>query len=145
MLKVEGLEDSLFSPESVDSETKAYVTQLEATLADIPLPYTQEVQTLRDAAASGQSLFGPIEYSEIATPLYADLTGLPPALFTIGTEDPLLDDTLFTYSRWLAAGNEAQIAVYPGAPHAFPLMPIGIGKQANQRSHAFIKRSLGIN
>ena len=27
-------------------------------------------------------------------PLYANLHGLPPALFTIGTADPLLDDSL---------------------------------------------------
>ena len=31
------------------------------------------------------------------SPLYADLAGLPPALFTIGTVDPLVDDTLFMY------------------------------------------------
>ena len=29
------------------------------------------------------------------SPLYADLTGMPPALFTAGTADHLVDDTLF--------------------------------------------------
>jgi len=29
------------------------------------------------------------------SPLHADLSNLPPALFTIGTQDPLLDDSLF--------------------------------------------------
>ena len=29
------------------------------------------------------------------SPLYADLTGLPPAIFCAGTLDPLLDDSLF--------------------------------------------------
>ena len=76
------------------------------------------------------------------SPLYADLSGLPEALFTVGTLDPLLDDTIFMYGRWLAAGNKAQISIYPGAIHAFPLMPIKLAQQANQRCHEFIKRSL---
>ena len=77
------------------------------------------------------------------SPIYANLAGMPPALFSIGTLDPLVDDTLFLYCRWLAAGNQAQIAIYPGAPHAFPLMPIGIAKSGGQRCCEFIKQSIG--
>ena len=39
------------------------------------------------------------------SPLYADLKGLCPALFSVGTKDALLDDTLFMHARWIAAGN----------------------------------------
>jgi acetyl esterase/lipase len=53
------------------------------------------------------------------SPLYGDLQNLCPALFTIGTRDALLDDSLFMHARWLAAGNAGQLDVYPGAPHAF--------------------------
>ena len=52
--------------------------------------------------------------------LYADLRGLPPALFTVGTEDPLLDDSLFMAARWEMAGNETDLAVYPESPHGSP-------------------------
>jgi acetyl esterase/lipase len=45
--------------------------------------------------------------------------GLPRALFTIGTEDPLLDDSLCMCLKWLAAGGEGILRVYPGAPHGF--------------------------
>jgi acetyl esterase/lipase len=47
------------------------------------------------------------------SPLYADLKGLCPALFSVGTKDALLDDTLFMHARWVAAGNDAELAVYP--------------------------------
>ena len=53
------------------------------------------------------------------SPLYADLGGLPPALFTVGTRDCLLDDSLFMAARWTAAGNEAEVAAYPGGSHMF--------------------------
>ena len=52
------------------------------------------------------------------SPLFADLTGLPPALFTCGTLDPLLDDTLFMEARWRTAGNETKLSLYPEAVHA---------------------------
>jgi acetyl esterase len=51
------------------------------------------------------------------SPLYADLHGMPPALFTVGTDDHLVDDTLFFADRWLLAGNRAEQLVYPDAPH----------------------------
>jgi len=76
------------------------------------------------------------------SPLYADLKGLAPALFTIGTLDPLLDDTLFLYMRWIAAGNDAELAVYPGAPHAFNLFPMPLGGPANARVDAYLARAI---
>jgi acetyl esterase/lipase len=55
------------------------------------------------------------------SPFYADLRGkkLPPALFTCGSEDPLLDDTVMMGAKWSMWGNEAVIKVYNGAPHGF--------------------------
>ncbi len=76
------------------------------------------------------------------SPLYADLENLPPALFTVGTMDPLLDDTLFMHSRWLAAGNRSELAVYPGGIHGFNTFPIKIASQANTRIVEFIKETL---
>jgi acetyl esterase/lipase len=64
----------------------------------------------------------------LMSPLYIDLQKLaaespfgtlPPALFTCGTGDPLLDDSLMMSVKWLATGSEAVIRLYPGAPHMF--------------------------
>lgn len=76
------------------------------------------------------------------SPLYADLRGLPPALFTVGTLDPLLDDNLFMASRWVAAGNQAELAVYPGGVHGFNVMPHPLAQQANERMEAFIRAAV---
>ena len=74
--------------------------------------------------------------------LYANLASMPPALFTIGSIDPLLDDSLFMYARWISAGNEAELAVYPGAPHAFNLAPMPLSAGANARIDAFLARAV---
>lgn len=73
------------------------------------------------------------------SPLFADLTDLPLALFTVGTLDPLLDDSLFMHSRWQSAGNPSELAVYPGGIHAFNAFPIQLAHQANARIAEFTK------
>jgi acetyl esterase len=68
-----------------------------------------------------------------ASPLVADLSALPPALFTIGTEDPLLDDTLLMATRWAAAGNGASLDIWPEAAHAFDTFPTAQGGMVRRR------------
>jgi len=67
------------------------------------------------------------------SPLYANLKGLCPALFTIGTADPLLDDSYFMEARWREAGNKTFLASYPECPHGFNVFPTKIAKVANER------------
>jgi len=71
-------------------------------------------------------------------PLYGELHDMPPALFTVGTWDPLVDDTLFMATRWLAARNDTQLEIYPGGVHAFDAFPTTIAAQARERMHTFI-------
>lgn len=75
------------------------------------------------------------------SPLYARLDGMPPALFTIGTMDLLLDDSLFMYERWRAAGNDAEIAIYPEGVHAFNQYPTEIARKANAKQYEFLRRA----
>lgn len=74
------------------------------------------------------------------SPLYARLHGMPPALFSVGTADALLDDTLFMHARWLAAGNAAELAIYPGGAHGFTLFPNALAEQAAARADDFLRR-----
>ena len=76
------------------------------------------------------------------SPLLGDLTGMPPALFSVGTEDPLIDDSLFLANRWAAAGSEAELAVYPGAIHAFDLFDLAVAREFRANEAAFLARCL---
>lgn len=72
------------------------------------------------------------------SPLFADLAGMPPALFTVGTADPLLDDSLFMAARWRQAGNETELSVVQDAFHAFDYFPTPLGDEARDRMHMFL-------
>lgn len=76
------------------------------------------------------------------SPLYADLVNMPPALFTVGTYDALLDDTLFMHERWRIAENESRLTVYTGAPHRFTLMSHPLGILANQKIYQFMREKI---
>jgi len=78
-----------------------------------------------------------------ASPLYADLAGMPPALFTVGTRDPLIDDSLFMAMRWRAAGAEARLSVYPESIHGFVAFPTGIARLSVAEQIDFIARCVG--
>ena len=74
------------------------------------------------------------------SPLYADLRDMPAALFSVGTRDALLDDSLFMAPRWLAAGNVAELALYPGACHGFVSIDFPQRAEAVTRIVEFLKR-----
>ncbi|WP_112663795.1 alpha/beta hydrolase [Microvirga flavescens] len=74
------------------------------------------------------------------SPLYADLTGLPPALFSVGTRDLLIDDTLFMAARWAREGNAADLAVWPGGSHVFIRFDSALSEAALSRIDAFIEK-----
>jgi acetyl esterase/lipase len=76
------------------------------------------------------------------SPLRARLHKMPAALFTVGTLDPLLDDSLFMHARWVAAGNRGELAIYPGGIHGFNLFPIPLAARAMQRIYAFVRSAL---
>jgi acetyl esterase/lipase len=77
------------------------------------------------------------------SPLYADLRDMPPALFTVGTLDPLLDDSLFMAARWAAAGARAEMRTWPEAIHGFNAMPLMVTAAARAEQYAFLRDATG--
>lgn len=77
------------------------------------------------------------------SPIFADLHGMPPALFTVGTIDPLYDDSTFMFNRWRKAGNRADLEVWPEGIHAFDYFDNDYGRAARDRMHGFLNRILG--
>ncbi len=75
------------------------------------------------------------------SPLYADLRGLPPALFTVGTLDPLFDDSILMARRWRAAGGHSELRIWPDAVHGFTSFPLGIARLADAAQFEFLARA----
>jgi acetyl esterase len=63
------------------------------------------------------------------SPAFADLRGMPPARFSVGTGDHLLDDTLMMAGRYAAVGNEVDLWVGPDLPHGFMWFPCELVKR----------------
>ncbi len=76
------------------------------------------------------------------SPLYADLSGLPPALFTVGTADYLFDDSVFMAARWRTSGNDAELRLYPECPHGFTGFPVEMARIANRVCDAWVAARL---
>lgn len=64
------------------------------------------------------------------SPIYADLTGLPPVLMVIGETDILLQDNLAMAARLTAAGVHVDLRRYPDSPHGFTAHPTPIARAA---------------
>ena len=57
--------------------------------------------------------------AELVSPIFADLTGLPPLLIQAGSHEILLDDATRLASRAAAADVAVTLEVTPGVPHVF--------------------------
>ncbi len=91
-----------------------------------------------DLFAAGQST----DEADLS-PLLGSLEEMPPAIFTVGTLDPLLDDSLFMAARWQAAGSEADLRVFPGACHGFDIIfSVPAAQEAVGAVNGFVGRCL---
>jgi acetyl esterase/lipase len=55
----------------------------------------------------------------LASPLYADLRGLPPLLIQVGTEETLLDDAYRLNDRARSSGIDVRLDVFDAMPHVW--------------------------
>src|SRR5262249_35209758 len=56
-----------------------------------------------------------------ASPLYADLHGLPPLLIQVSTGEPLLDDSVRFAAKAKEAGVDCTLQTWEGLPHVWHL------------------------
>jgi len=81
----------------------------------------------------------------LASPLYADLSGLPPTRVHVGDDEVLLDDSGRYVESAVAAGVDAKLDVWMGMPHGFVINIGGFNAatQALKASGAFLTERLG--
>ncbi len=76
------------------------------------------------------------------SPLYADLSRLPPALLLCGTIDPLIDDSRLMAERWKKQSGNARLIVLPESPHAFNRLPTRLAARTNAFVRGWLERRL---
>jgi len=78
------------------------------------------------------------------SPLFGDLTGLPPIMIQVGTAEVLLDDALELAKALAHADVTTDLRVWPGMPHDWTLFAqiLDEGKQAQCDAGAFLARYL---
>ena len=80
----------------------------------------------------------------LASPVYADLTGLPPLFIQVGDSEVLLDDSRRVFENARKAGVQATLQIWHGVPHGWqifaPILPEG--RAALQQASEFIAARL---
>lgn len=77
------------------------------------------------------------------SPFCADLAGMPPAIFQVGTLDHLHSDSVVMAQKWKAAGAKAEYHEYRDMPHGFTNYPqLPEGDRAISRTIEFLRRHL---
>jgi len=85
------------------------------TKADVdPVVQREGVSGMAEMYLGGQDPRTPL-----ASPLYADLSGLPPLLIQVGTRETLLDDSIRLVARAEQAGIDVTFEIVDEAPHVW--------------------------
>lgn len=87
-------------------------------------------ENLTDMA--GHYLQGQSATHPLASPLAADLTGLPPIRIDVGDAEVLLDDSIVLAERVLEAGGTVTVTVWPEVFHVFPAYPADLVPEAGE-------------
>ncbi|MBZ5594233.1 MAG: alpha/beta hydrolase fold domain-containing protein [Acidobacteriia bacterium] len=93
------------------------------------------------ARGAGFYLCGADPRDPMASPLYADLRGLPPMLIHVGKDETLLDDSTELAERARADGVPVELKVWDAVPHVWQLFHYFVpeGGQSLAEAAAFLK------
>jgi acetyl esterase/lipase len=76
-----------------------------------------------------------------ASPLYGEVTGLPPVMFHVGEDEILLDDSRRFANRIEAVGGVAQLHIWKGMTHVFPSnVSLQAAKESLNEIGAFLRQ-----
>jgi epsilon-lactone hydrolase len=114
----------------------------ESGTANAKLDPVIQVETLRSHSA--RYLAGQDPRLPLASPLYADLHGLPPLLIQAGSYEVLLDDAIRLAERARAQGVSVTLSIAPGMWHVWHVYAALIpeAKWAIQEIAVFLKQRL---
>lgn len=89
-----------------------------------PMLTRRALKEMADAYLAGAG-----EQNPLASPLFADLSELPPLLIHVGSDEVLLDDAIALHAHAAACGSESFIEMWDGMIHVWhmfaPLLPEG--------------------
>ena len=82
--------------------------------------------------------------SPLASPIFADLSGLPPAYVMVGDTEVLMSDAQTLVKRISEADGQVELTIWPKMPHVFPIMSAIIpeGRQAIEDISTFVRAQL---
>jgi acetyl esterase/lipase len=94
--------------------------------------------------AAAKAYAGDDVRNPLVSPLYADLTGLPPMIVQDGDESVLVDDAKRLVDQAVGQGVSATLDVWPGAPHIVTSMFMFVpeGRRSLDKVEAFIQARL---
>lgn len=98
------------------------------------------IANLREAYLQGHDPQDPL-----ASPVFADLGNLPPALFMVGSHEVLLDDSNRAAMAITERGGTATVSLYDDMVHVWPLFAsiLPEGAQAADEAGSFVRKHLG--
>jgi acetyl esterase/lipase len=82
----------------------------------------------------------------LASPVRADVSGLPPMLIQVGSEEVLLSDSTTFANNAAMTGIDVSLRVWAGMPHAWPLFHpfLRAGLPAIDETGAWMRKRLGV-
>ena len=75
------------------------------------------------------------------SPLFGELTHMPPSLIFVGGDEIMLDDAVFMHERLLKAGSQSELVVTPGMWHGYILYGVSEAKKDHEKISTFLKEA----
>jgi monoterpene epsilon-lactone hydrolase len=115
---------------------------LECTGGSMVSKAAEDFSLNREGSIAMASIYlnGASPRSALASPLYANLTGLPPLLIQVGSAEVLLDDATRLAARAAEADVAVQLEVWPRMPHVWHAFAFTLseGRDAIAAAGAFV-------